>query len=251
MNPELEAATKAAQTARAAANSAKQAAEAAGGTDEALNTALTSAESAATEADQKVTALSQNPNPDLKKSKVDKIDNRMRILAEERKRLTGEESPAAAAEDLTDISDIVDDPLDLEPEDAPVTVGMLRKRDARAAGKTAEQMIMANITDPEQQATALKHLKDTVKLTGNAEADYRNVLTLTFAAKNTQVIEEVQRRQPARTTVSGAGNPPRVTPQEPEFTKEEQDMMRAPFNLSKAQVLAARVGDAALRGSGQ
>lgn len=245
MNPELEAATKSAQTARAAADSAKQAADAAGGTDEALNTALTSAETAAKAADDQVTALSQNPNPDPKKAKVEKIDNRMRILAQERKKLTGDDTPAPDSEDLTDISGLVEDPLDLQPDDAPVTVGMMRARDAAAAGKTAEQMIMTNITDPEQQATALKHLRETVKLTGNAEADYKTVLTLTFAAKNSQVIEEVQRRQTPRSAASGAGNPPRPTEQEPEFTAAEKAMMLPPFKLSKEQVLAARAADTA------
>jgi len=87
-----------------------------------------------------------------------------------------------------------------------------------------------------------QEVKDTLaRLTpsGDAQADFRLAFGAVSSQKNKQILEELNRKQAPRVTASGGSQPIAV---EDEFvpTQEEVEMMRPPFNVPKAKIIAAR-----------
>lgn len=132
---------------------------------------------------------------------------------------------------------IEDEPL--EDEDAkPMTVGDFKKMQAQTATKTA--LDLANEVSNETERELLKyHLENTIRSTGNPQEDFKLAQGLVNSVKNQQILEETLRKPPIKTHGSGSGAPPKDTKQE-EFTTEELSYMKAPFNLTKEQIIAAR-----------
>jgi hypothetical protein len=123
-------------------------------------------------------------------------------------------------------------------EDAPVTVGMLNKRDQDKAIKTTVSLA-DDIADEAERELVKHHLSHTIKPSGNAEQDLRNARTLVNSVKNGMVVDEIVRKGTAKTTSSGGSVPPKpVETFEP--TSEERAFMGKPYNLSKDDILAAR-----------
>ena len=128
---------------------------------------------------------------------------------------------------------------DSNDDDAkPVTVGMLRDIQKQDAHKTSIQLA-EGIEDEETRNTVKTYLSDNIKPSGNADADFRLALAAASAAKNKQVLAEIDRYGTPKRTAAGGSMPAFI---EEEFTptSEEQRMMQPPYNLSKEKVIAAR-----------
>lgn len=126
----------------------------------------------------------------------------------------------------------------VDEDDTPVTVGMLKKIQEQTATKTALQLADEIPNEVERELT--KHyLENTVKSSGDPKADLATAQTLVNAVKNKQILDQAAIKPEARTHPSGSGAPVKIE-QQPEFTAEELSYMKPPFNLSKEQVLAAR-----------
>jgi len=131
-----------------------------------------------------------------------------------------------------------DDLDEEEDDDAPVTVGMLKQRDAEKAQKTA--LTLADSIEDEHERDLVKHhLSTTIKPSGNAEQDLKNARAIVNSVKNAQIAEEAARKANPKAHGSPSGAPGKMgDPFEP--TPEEAAMMRPPFSLSQAEVIAAR-----------
>lgn len=139
------------------------------------------------------------------------------------------------AEILGGISPRADEPGD----DAPVTVGMLKKLEAERASTTALQMA-DEITDPDERELTKHYLSTRIVPSGNPAEDLRFARAAVNSIKNGQIAEEASRATAPRTHSSGAGAPPKPAAGQFVPTAEEAAMMRPPFNLSKEKILAAR-----------
>ncbi len=130
-----------------------------------------------------------------------------------------------------------DEPVDDEDE-KPVTVGMLKKLQAQSATKTALDLTN-DITDETERELTKYHLENTIKSTGNPQEDLKLAQNQVNAVKNAKILEEMGRKSGSK---SGAGPGAPAKNQKPveDFTPEELAFMKAPFNMSKAQILAAR-----------
>lgn len=138
--------------------------------------------------------------------------------------------------------DDIDDPAnpDVEPADnAPVTVGMLKKIEQEKAAKTAINLANEQITDDTERELTLHHLEHSVKPSGNPEEDLRKARAIVNEVKNRQIVEEITRKQTPNRTSKNNGAPASF---EGEFipTAEEQMYMRAPWNLSVEAIKKAR-----------
>lgn len=123
-------------------------------------------------------------------------------------------------------------------DDAPVTVGMLKKLELERAEKSAIQLA-AGIQDESERELIIHHLKNTIRSTGNPEEDFRLAYSIVNSVKNAQMAEEIARRTSPKTHSSGSGAPARKD-EDAALTQEELLFMTPPFSLTKEQIIAAR-----------
>lgn len=216
---------------------AKTKADAAGGKDENLNTLAKNALETLAQAkaalppdplDTELEKVNKSKRTELEKAEFAKLSIEKRIA---------ELKGAKPAETVVPTG---------EPDDnAPVTYGDLRKRDAEKAAKTAVELA-GNIKDEKERTLVIHHLQSTIKSTGNPEEDLKLAYSIVYGKKNAQVIEEITRTSPPRTSGTGTGAPP---PHRPNFvpTEHERSLMRPPFNLSQAEIESARDKEAQAR----
>jgi len=124
-------------------------------------------------------------------------------------------------------------------KDAPLTVGMYEQMQKNQSQQTSIQLA-EQITDPHERELTIKYLQTRIIPSGDAEDDLRFARQAVNSVKNGQIVEEISRTTAARTHSSGAGAPANPTPKPVELTPEEQQFTRAPFNMTVAEVIAAR-----------
>lgn len=134
-----------------------------------------------------------------------------------------------------------DQGVDVEPstdDNAPVTVGMLKKIEREKAQETALSLAQDEVTDERERELVIHHLNNTIKPSGNPREDFRAARLLVNAVKHGQLAEEVARKGvSSQSTIGGAPGKSEAifTP-----TAEELTFMRPPFNMTKEQVIMAR-----------
>ncbi len=219
--------------ARTKASEAKIAADAAGGTDESLNTAATEAEAAAKDAEGKAAALSQTaPDQDKEKKKAKLLKKREYINRDLRD---------LGVDDDEDDAD-EDDEDDLDDDDAPLTVGGYKKIQARNAAKSTLELINA-IEDEAERAKVRDALKSVnpALITSDPQAAFNTALAIANVDRNTKILEEDNRNNGVKTErPRGAGAPPKKPEATFTPTAEERSYMRPPFNMTEAEIKAAR-----------
>lgn len=142
-------------------------------------------------------------------------------------------------EQLKDLG--IDDELEENEDDKPVTLGMLKQLQAQTATKTA--LDLANEVSNETERELLKyHLENTIRSTGNAQEDFRLAQSLVNAVKNQQITEEVLRKTQPKTHTTSSGAPLKQEQPSEELTPDEVAYTRAPWNMTKQQILDARKG---------
>lgn len=124
------------------------------------------------------------------------------------------------------------------PDETPLTVGSFRTMQKADAKKTALQL--ADDIEDEAERTRVKEILNRLSPSGDAYADLNLARGSANSKKNAQIVEELKRKgDPARHAAnpgSGGKAPEEVF----EPTAEEASLMRAPFNLTKEEVLKAR-----------
>lgn len=148
-----------------------------------------------------------------------KIDEQIKLIKQEE----GIEEPEIPEED---------------DENAPVTVGMLKKLEKERATKTAFQI--AEEIESEHERELVKHyLSNTIKSSGNPAEDVKLARSLANSVKNKQLIEEALRKTAPKGAGTGSGAPLRAG-EIFEPTAEEALYMKPPFNLTQKQIVEAR-----------
>lgn len=126
-----------------------------------------------------------------------------------------------------------------DDDDKPVTVGMLKKQEKERATKSALQLASDAITDEHELELTQYHIENTIKPSGNAQEDLSNARAIVNSVKNKQIAEDASRKTSPKTHNSSAGAPAKKE-DNTELTAEESSYMKPPFNLTKAEILAAR-----------
>lgn len=126
---------------------------------------------------------------------------------------------------------------DVEEDDKPVTMGMLKKLQQETASKTAVQLAEAIGNETERELTKY-HLENSIKSTGNPQEDFRLAQAIVNSVRNAKIIEESARKPEAKNHSSASGADKKHIPQE-EITAQEQMFMKQ-FGLTKEEVIKAR-----------
>jgi hypothetical protein len=173
----------------------------------------------------------ESDEQDLLKTELDKVQSKGRTKVEKlqytKKRID---------EQLKELG--VQDEPEEDEDDKPLTRGEFKKLQAQTATKTALDLA-DGVTSITERELLKYHLENTIRSTGNPQEDFKLAQGLVNSVKNSQILEETLRKPNATTHTSGSGAPAKKT-QQVEFTDEELKFMRAPFNLTKEEVIAAR-----------
>ena len=125
-----------------------------------------------------------------------------------------------------------------EDDDRPVTVGDLKKM--KRDETLATSIELANdIEDEDERAQVIELLEDRITPSGDPEQDLALARGAVNSVKNAQVARELARKDTPPAHSSAPGGPGKPTD---EFTPTAQEavFMKAPYNLSKEDVVAAR-----------
>jgi len=127
-----------------------------------------------------------------------------------------------------------------EPSDdnAPVTVGMLKKMQQQTAEKSALQLA-DSITNATERELVKYHLENTIRSSGNPQQDFETAQSLVNAVKNKQILDTVVAK-PAAVIASSNGGASSHVEQTPELSKEELLYTQKPFNMTPAEIIATR-----------
>jgi hypothetical protein len=125
-----------------------------------------------------------------------------------------------------------------DDEDRPLTVREFKALQATDAQHTA-LALADEIEDEHEQKLVKYHIENTIKPSGDAQADFRNARLIVNSVKNGQIAEEAARTTKARTAPTAPAAPPRQPSATPELSKEESNFARA-MGLSPEEVAAAR-----------
>lgn len=129
--------------------------------------------------------------------------------------------------------------IELDEDDKPVTVGMLKKIQTETATKTALQLA-DEITDETERELTKFHIENTIRPTGDPKRDLELAQVHVNAVKNKQIVQEITRRPDPKKLSSSGGSNPREGVIEEELTPDEIAFTKPPFNMSKDQILKAR-----------
>lgn len=125
----------------------------------------------------------------------------------------------------------------VDDEDKPLTVREFKALQQDQARETA--LNLAESIENESERKLVKHhLENTIRPSGDPQADLSTALAIVQGVKNKQIAEEALRATKPRTVTTGAGAPPREVPND-ELTPVEEKY-RVSFKLTKEQVIAAR-----------
>lgn len=121
----------------------------------------------------------------------------------------------------------------------PVTFADLDRIEHDRENRRAVDMA-DSIQDEVERKLTIHYLENTIKPSGNAETDLANARAIVNAKRNALIAEEASRGTRPNSYVSAPGAPMRPAQEVFEPTLLEQQLMRAPFNLTKEDVIAAR-----------
>jgi hypothetical protein len=91
-----------------------------------------------------------------------------------------------------------------------------------------------------ERKLTIHYLENTIRPSGNAETDLANARAIVNAKRNALIAEEASRGTRPNSFVSAPGAPMRPAQEVFEPTAQEAQFMRAPFNLTKEDIIAAR-----------
>lgn len=142
--------------------------------------------------------------------------------------------------DIAGTLGIQQDNAEENEDDMPLTVGAFKKFQKEGAKKTALDLAEEIQNETERELTKY-HLENTIKSTGIPSEDIKLARALVNAVKNTQIIEETNRKTVVKSHSNSSGVDAK---QVKDFvpTADEIQLMRAPFNMSQTQILEARAG---------
>lgn len=168
------------------------------------------------------------------KNELDKVQNK-KVYTKEEKLLYKRKQ---IDEELKALGVDTDEPTDKDLDNTPVTLGMLKKMEAEKASKTALQLA-DEIPNETEKALVKYHLENSIKSTGNPTDDLALAQAIVNSKKNTQIVEE-QQRKPVTKAHSSASGAPAKEVKELELDANEIAFTKAPFNMTKEAVLKLR-----------
>lgn len=142
---------------------------------------------------------------------------------------------------ISELGGTVENPLDDDDEDdsKPITRKDLREMQKKEATKTA--LDLAENLEDEAERDLVKHYLETkIRSSGNPQEDFEFALRAVNSLKNSHIAEEIARKRDPKRNPTPPGGPSGIPEDQFTPTAEESFFMKAPFNLSKEDILAQR-----------
>lgn len=184
-----------------------------------------------TEQDPLKTELERVQN--LGKPEEEKVSHKLREVAKQAKKLGIDPSEILGIKKETIESE------DIDEDDKPLTIGAYKKIQQASSVKTATDLAEEISNDTERELVKY-HLDNTIKSTGIPNEDLKLARALVNAVKNTQVIEEINRKTSPKTHSNASGVDAIDNEVKGDLTPQEKNFLGKPFNMTKEQILKAR-----------
>ena len=195
---------------------------------------VTPEEQAALDAKAKEDAENQDPL----KIELDKVqNNKPKYTKVEKLKFTKKRIEEQLKAELGDDYEN-DDEEPLDDDKRPLTVGEFKKMQVDKTVKTA-LTLADEIESPIERELVKHHLENTIKSSGDAQEDLKNARAIVNNLKNQKILEENGRRINPKEFNSGGTGPAKDAIND-ELLPDEIPFTRAPFNMSKADILKAR-----------
>ncbi len=201
--------------------------------------AAAAAKQAEDEAAKKAAEDAAKNSPDPLKEEAERVKKEKEGKTELEKALYTRNQIDKRIKELQGDTEVPEVPEDAD-DNAPVTVGMLKKLEQDKAAKTALTLAEEQIKDSTELELVKHHLENSVKPSGNAVADLQKARAIVNETKNRMIAEEATRRQDPNRYSKGTGGPGPAPEGVFTPTAEESMYMRPPFNVKKDQIIAAR-----------
>lgn len=125
-----------------------------------------------------------------------------------------------------------------EPKDNDEVPEWYKKEQSKANAKTALELA-DSIEDPKERELVQIALNSVVT-SGTPEERLRVARGYVNSVRNGQLVEEISRAGTPKHFSSGTGAPAKPAAKKPELTPQEQQFTKPPFNMTPAQIIAAR-----------
>ena len=136
------------------------------------------------------------------------------------------------------VEDVVDE--DEKPITRKELEELLLKSRQEVATKSATELA-SEITDETERELTLFHIENTIKSTGDPKEDLKLARALTNSVKNTQILEEANRKPQAKSHSSGSGAGAGSVDPTVVLTAEEETFL-ASGHITKEEILLSRQG---------
>ncbi len=127
-----------------------------------------------------------------------------------------------------------------EDENRPLTVGEFKRMQKEESRDNAIALAEDSIEDEEERQQVIDILENRITPSGNAEQDLALAVGAVNSIRTQRVAEESQRGQKPNNHASTPGAPGKPEGEEFVPTDEESRFMRAPYNLTKEDIIKAR-----------
>lgn len=121
----------------------------------------------------------------------------------------------------------------------PVTIEMLEQMEKEKSQKTSLQLA-DSITDEHERGLTKHYLTHRIVSSGNPQEDLRLARSMVNSVKNGQLLEETVRAKDAKGHNASPGAPVKQEADSGELTAAELPFTKAPWNLSKEQIVSKR-----------
>ena len=123
------------------------------------------------------------------------------------------------------LHELGEDDEEEDDDNRPLTVGEWKKLQQEAS-KSSELDYISTITDPVERELTKHHLENTIKPSGDPEADFKAARTLANSIRTQKIMEEAARKPKAKTHSGASSAPPKREEDKLELTKDEQILQR-------------------------
>lgn len=174
---------------------------------------------------------------DLLKKELERVQNKGSERTRREKLLYTEKRIKDQLTEL-DKEEGIEQPTVEEDDEAPVTIGMLKKIQQKRSVRSALDMA-EKISDETERELTKYHLSNSIKHSGNPAEDLSIARAIVNATKNKHIIEEVARKSQPK-TYSSASSAPAKLETEIILSHEEIQFTKPPWNMSKDEIVKTR-----------
>lgn len=169
------------------------------------------------------------------RTEKEQAEYNLKKIAERLKEIGGDPAQALGFNRQEEPSEVTND-----DDDAPVTLGMLKKMQQVEASKTALQLANEEIQGEAERELTAYYLENVIRSTGNPREDLKLARLMTNSVKNEKIMEMQNNRPQAKAHSSSSNLNTNSIPKQTESLTKEEQMILEQGVMTKEEILSFR-----------